>query len=453
MGASDGLKRNEAVVKAAVQRNGAALNHASPCMQDIQEIVIEAVKEDGEALMYASDAMKNHKEVVMIAVQRNGRALEYASAEMKKNQEVVMTAVQNHGDALRYASAEMKNNQEVVMSAVQNQGIALEHASAEMKKNQAIVLCAAKQFAPSLKWAHKDLKQKKECLEAAGLRLEQSLKEHHYEREEMGAFSVKFGLGDNAQIFSTIVALQFQVDPFLKNFRMWNPNVVSKGTCDPRFTNSDHPCRGEKTGRHKCGKFWIMPCLSGVQTYGCKRGLTWQMRGSYSPSAASCWRYSFRCQLENCKRSHGFMVQLCERDIELIGSASEGPNTTTMRKLKAHKLGLGQVIEESMADRVGLKVFRIMQGKGSKIGNANGAEALTRDDVDKIGRRIKDWYHNHSTDLSTVEIDTQCTSSDDVEGAAPFRADDRPQDGDRVVVTPSGQLLTVPVGRVMPCED
>merc|ERR1712176_465258 len=170
-----------------------------------------------------------------------------------------------------------------------------------------------------------------------------------------------------------------QCDSFFGDIFMWNPNLMSKGTCDPRYTKFEHPCRGDTTGPRKCGKFWWIPCLCALRTYGWRRGLTWQLwsqklvitnvraarmmavlavaclciavshnaardmminraaqyffllASGYialsdwvrRPNDKSCWRYCFRYHQHICKvsRVEGFMIQVLEREINKQGKA------------------------------------------------------------------------------------------------------------------------------------
>ena len=66
--------------------------------------------------------MKNNEAIVMAAVQRNGIALEHTSEEMTDNEATIMAAVQQNGHALQYASKEMTNDPQIVLAAIQRNG-------------------------------------------------------------------------------------------------------------------------------------------------------------------------------------------------------------------------------------------------------------------------------------------------------------------------------------------
>merc|ERR1712061_934391 len=122
--ASDEMKNNQAIVKAAMTRS----------------------RSDPQALHWASDAVKNDKDFVMSLVQmtwssgsdrdRQGQPktdrdgpFRYVSDEMKNDEEVAVAAVQSDKNALHFASDEIKNNGAVVMAEVQKNGHALKWSS------------------------------------------------------------------------------------------------------------------------------------------------------------------------------------------------------------------------------------------------------------------------------------------------------------------------------------
>merc|ERR1712023_601216 len=117
-------------------------------------------------------------------------------------------------------------------------------------------------------------------------------------------------------------------------------SVFNKDSCDPDYTNVAWPCRGSD----ECTK------------KACKPDGT--------PTALSCWRYSFRNHMRICWMSGGFMIQL----VELEG------------------LGKGQIIEADMARLQGIKVFKLIQ---------NGPE-LTEKAIDNLAEAIIQWLDQGS---------------------------------------------------------
>ena len=98
---------NRKVILAAVSNNGAALQDASPELQDDREVVLAAVNDFGGALRYASRVLQADREVVLTAVSNFGYALNYASPELKNDREVVLTALSNNSVAYKFGSYEL----------------------------------------------------------------------------------------------------------------------------------------------------------------------------------------------------------------------------------------------------------------------------------------------------------------------------------------------------------
>jgi len=158
-----------------------------------------------------------------------------------------------------------------------------------------VVLAAVRQNGTALKFARKPLNQYPECLRVAGL-----WDDEEDTRLLMAIQSVKFSLAATTTTYSTDFALAVKKDPYLKTFRMYNPNAFCKEACDPNFINEYYPCRGSTS---RCGgppdnkkNFRTDP----------------EHEGSMKPCRTSCWRYSFRWHQEQCKANKGFMIQVME---------------------------------------------------------------------------------------------------------------------------------------------
>merc|ERR1719310_2309213 len=187
-----------------------------------------------------------------------------------------------------------------------------------MRDCKEVVIAAVQSSPEALKFAGSaldgsDLRQDPECWQAAGL---WGSKGAAYEMTQKAIFSVRFGLDKKKSSYSTEVALRVRKNSYLCEFEFYNPNAFCKKSCDPQFTNIQHPCRGT--------------------TDTCDMELALR---SGEPSLHSCWRYSFRQHQKSCRLSNGFMVQVQE---------SGG-------------LGQGQEIETGMAMQEKLKVFRLVQ--------------------------------------------------------------------------------------------
>merc|ERR1712129_165922 len=118
----------------------------------------------------------------------------------------------------------------------------------------------------------------------------------------------------------------------------YNPNAWEKKSCDPKFTDITHKCRGT-----------LATCS--IPNFGADE----------RPTSKSCWRFAFRFHQEECKKTNGYMIQVEEKN----------------------GLGAGQEIETEMAKQVGLKIFRTQEGYQDRLHHAT---------FPRIGKAVKAWY-------------------------------------------------------------
>merc|ERR1719362_2289304 len=246
---------------------------------------------------------------------------------MKSDREVVLAAVSQDGDALQFAVDSLKEDREVVKAAVCNKGSAL-------------------------KFAKGGLNQDEEMLKASGLWNMEDNKQ--YPRSEQAILSVKFSLAEQSTPYATNFALAMKDDPYLGQFETYNPNAWCKRSCDPAFTNMQHPCRG----------------TSATCEFSDDQNLTADTK---KPCATSCWRYAFRFHQEASKETGGFMIQVEEW---------EG-------------LGAGQEIETEMAKQVDLKVFRAKQNHYDDPGGKY---------IKAVSERVEAWYKAGCTNNDMEEF-------------------------------------------------
>ena len=230
---------------------------------------------------------------------------------------------------------------------------ALQHASDDLRGDKEVVLTAVKSDSESLKFALNGLNQDPECLIAA------KLWDENYESNGQITpidatkivLSTRFSLNARSSSTATQFTKELKLHPYIRDgdFVVYSPNAFSKGTCDPEWTRLEWTCRGT----YKCCKMVEESLKTGVPQPGC------------------CWRYSFRYQLEEAKRTEGFMIQLVDCDM----------------RGNDHVLGKGQQIETEMARDVGTKVFRVYQ----PAWNGN-ARSFRQNDIGEIVNKIKEWY-------------------------------------------------------------
>ncbi len=328
--------------------------------RDSRSYWLKKVKKNGLKLVDAPIEMRGSRRIVKAAVERFPYALVLASDELRSSKDIVIGAVKQNGLSLRYASNDMKSNVDVVMEAVRQDGRALEYASDDLRCVKEVVLAAVRQNPTSIKYALGGLNQDRDCLVMAGL-FDDKYDRLSNANATRAVMSTKFSLGENTSDYSTKVALLIKKHPYFKKIIVYFPNSWSKNTCDPEWTNIRHPCRGTFD---TCGKpAWL--------------------KISVPKENQSCWRYSFRYQLEKAKETGGFMIQVAEYS----------------REEERHMLGRGQQIETEMAEQVGLKIFRIYQNPVYPFDSV-------QDTVEGFAKCLKGWYDGRCEDRSL----TVCTS-------------------------------------------
>lgn len=282
------------------------------------------------------EALRKDRDFFMQAVKVYGRSLEHADDSLKADKQLVLRAVSKYGGSLRYASNSLRADREVVLAAVRN------------KPN-------------ALKWAKGSLSQDEQCLKAAGLWEEIPVVRSSAEKVVL---SVRFNPGEQSTQYSIQFALAMRRDPFLGKFQTYNPNAWCRGSCDPQFTDFTHPCRGTD---ETCG-YTIQQNREDGQQDG-------------RPGATSCWRFASRYHQEQCKDTHGFMIQVQE-----VGG-----------------LGEGQRIETDMARQAGLKIFRTVTEDSS----------FHAWQMRQISKAVKTWYGSCCVDgsLEVLHLSSLCAAS------------------------------------------
>ena len=219
------------------------------------------------------------------------------------------------------------------MAACKQTGWALEFVSPRLQADKEVVHLAAQSDGAALKFARNGWNQDPDCLIASGIwdPLEQRCPPSGSvptAKKLRLILSTKFSLGQESSPIASQFVLDMKGIPWVRDHcSIYSPNAVSKSTCDPEWTRMEWPCRGT---RETC------------QTPEC-------CPSSGIPQPSSCWRYSFRYQLEHAHRSGGCMVQVMERNAN-----------------GEHELGKGQAIESVLANMVGIPVFRIRIGLKSE---------------------------------------------------------------------------------------
>jgi len=404
--AADNLKQEKDVVLAAVTQSGSTLRFAAETIKADKEVVLAAVTSRGRAIEYADKgaAMWGEKDFVLAMVQLNGMALEHAHDKLQSDKEVILAAAKeiggevgdvslkdavlaavkkSDGKFLGYVSDEnLLTDKDLVLAAARERGVVandgmsmkelalamvskdgnlLQCISASLRADKDVVLAAATQNGAALKFALEGMNQNPDCLKAAGLFDQEEA--HAYERSEKVTLSIKFSLGEKCTEYATHFAKGMKEDEFLRQFKAYNPNAWCKKSCDPKFTDKTHKCRG-------CSSTCVKQNIDPIK----KR-----------PSNESCWRFAFRFHQQESKDTGGFMIQVEE---------TQG-------------LGLGQEIETEMAQQVKIKVFRTYTNM-TYLGGA----VYSFDSMKVISKAVQDWYKSGCTnyDLENIFIGHECFS-------------------------------------------
>jgi len=181
---------------------------------------------------------------------------------------------------------------------------------------------------------------------------DKTVREMLYSRPERATFSVKFSLKDDSTPYASEFALAMKRDPFLKHFKAYFPNAWEKDSCDPKFTDIQHPCRGALATCKIPDSDNLTP-------------------GTNRPCATSCWRFAFRFHLEESKATNGFMIQVEEKA----------------------GLGAGQKMETEMAKDVNLKIFRTY----------TNIDFLWDVGFKKLSEAVQEWYKSGCANPDQLE--------------------------------------------------
>eukprot|EP00546_Thalassionema_frauenfeldii_P013586 CAMPEP_0178916832 /NCGR_PEP_ID=MMETSP0786-20121207/12887_1 /TAXON_ID=186022 /ORGANISM="Thalassionema frauenfeldii, Strain CCMP 1798" /LENGTH=393 /DNA_ID=CAMNT_0020590269 /DNA_START=232 /DNA_END=1413 /DNA_ORIENTATION=- len=367
------------VIKLQSAWGSEALKFVSSELKNDKEVVLAAIQRTGEALEHASLELRNDKQVAIAAVENQPRAIEFASTKLKNDKELILIAVAKDGLALEYASLELRNNKQVAMTAVANEPFAIQYISPKLRNDKEVTLLAIAKEPDSIKYTGENIKRDHEALIAAGM-FDAYHDEGAKEIQKIRRRSKKIVLSTRFSLDTISVSEATRFTSLLKkheyiekgNFKVYSPNAFEKKTCDPNWTDFDHPCRGTLDACTYDNKF----TQEGRPTNDC------------------CWRHSFRYQLEEAKETGGFMLQLVETawELGLIGHA---------------KLGKGQAIEQDMAEQLGLKIFHVYRPAAFGVEQKFGNQSIM--DVVSI---IECWYANRCQDMSLCVIDSTQVSSE-----------------------------------------
>ena len=439
--------------KSSRRRNSYQLSQLSKELRDDQDVVLEACKKDGgTVLQYASDRLLNDKEfiinlvmtttkekakeeerddsklakamkqrqdacqlifkhiprhfkadpdVMLAACGANPLNFQFASSTLRNSKQFLLALYNTQptisaasGVSLSNIPQRFRSDKDVVLAACQRDGNQLQSASSKLRSDKEVVLTAVASAPSSLQFALGGLNQDQDCLVAAKIWDEHSRRQLGCNINDSSVpdsttrgsathrkivLSTRFALEPQSSPHATDFTVALKAHPYIRdgNFVVYSPNAYGKSTCDPQWTRMEWPCRGTY---QTCQKRSAL-----------KSGL---------PQSESCWRYSFRYQLKEARRTGGFMIQVVDYDRTSHGG--EG---------RHHQLGKGQLIETEMAHSVGTKIFRCYEL------DLFGTKDLTWEVDYMVSSCIQRWYSEGCVDRSDWEFPSGTIMGIDGRGA------------------------------------
>jgi hypothetical protein len=111
-----GRVSERALVAAAVERSGGALELADERLRDDKALVLRAIAQTPFAFPFASARLRGDKEVVLEAVRRSGTLVQSVSAEFRDDDEVARAALRSDPQSLRFLSDRLRSDQDLVVN-------------------------------------------------------------------------------------------------------------------------------------------------------------------------------------------------------------------------------------------------------------------------------------------------------------------------------------------------
>lgn len=121
-GVSERLKADREVVLMSVSLVGENLKYASSKLQDDAEIVLNAVKNSAceTAFKYASERLRGNETIAKAAIKNFWDACQYLSPEGRNNKEIMLYVLKKDGSYFNLASDALKRDKKVILTALMN---------------------------------------------------------------------------------------------------------------------------------------------------------------------------------------------------------------------------------------------------------------------------------------------------------------------------------------------
>eukprot|EP00435_Cladocopium_sp_Y103_P031105 s3347_g7.t2 len=142
-------------VLAAVAQDPSALRCASERLRSSKDFLLEVLRgtpseqvdsNRAKAFHFASDELKKDRQVVKAAVQLDAPEIfPSVAARFQADREIVELAVKQHGNLLSFASEELRHDKALALLAVESDGWAVQFLAPELCRDQQVVMAALQQ--------------------------------------------------------------------------------------------------------------------------------------------------------------------------------------------------------------------------------------------------------------------------------------------------------------------
>ena len=163
--ASVEVRDNPAVVLAAVQENGSALEFASARLCEDEDIALAAVASKTRAANFVARRYLNNKEFMQTAIQKNQYLVGYASKNLQADKDFITWILKLEGisrancDAMHFACPSLRDDADVVWTAVCRNPESIKFASERLKNDKTIILFVVQRSGLALRFASQPLKR------------------------------------------------------------------------------------------------------------------------------------------------------------------------------------------------------------------------------------------------------------------------------------------------------
>jgi len=347
-------KQFHQIALAAVRKDPDAIKYVGEKFQNDDEIALAALRRYPDAIKYVGGKFRNDKKIALGVVNMFPAAMKYVGEKFQNDKEIALAAVRKDPDAIKYVGEKFQNDEEIALAALRRYPDAMKYVGETIRNDKEIALAAVRKDPDAIKYVGEYIKHDSELLTAAGMfdadHIDSATRKKMMTNSTIKkiVLSTRFSLNVESTSQATRFTKLLKENEHIRqnNFKIYAPNAFDKKTCDPNWTDFDHPCRGTD------------------DTCEYKNELTKEGQ----PTDNCCWRYSFRRQLEEAKFTGGFMLQLVEGD----------------------GLGKGQTIEKQMAEELSLKIFHVIQ---PIVLNSNVERPFDERNIEEVASAIKCWYN------------------------------------------------------------